>query len=217
MTIIFDLDGTLLNTIDDLGHACNHALAQTGYAQHPVKAYPAMVGNGISNLILRALPVEARTEDNVARVRRHFLPYYDAHCCDFTRPYNGVPELLLTLKGQGHRLAVASNKYQAAAERIVEHYFPGLFDVVFGEREGVPRKPHRQIVDDIRALLPGEAIYVGDSLVDRDTSMNAGVRFVACSWGVVPRQTLVEANIEQIVDKAEEIAEIVSLFETKDN
>ena len=221
MVLIFDLDGTLLNTIDDLGYACNHALQLAGYPVHPIEAYPAMVGNGINNLIRRALPEAVRTEDTILRVREFFVPYYDEHNCDFTRPYAGIPELLATLKAQGHLLAVASNKYQAATEKIVNHFFPGIFDVIFGEREGVNRKPDPQIVFDIVRDLSGKAglsvkrsvsetvyqsegrsvLYLGDSLVDRDTAHNAGLPFVACSWGFVPRETLVAEGIEHIIDQ----------------
>ena len=229
MVLIFDLDGTLLNTIDDLGYACNHALQLAGYPVHPIEAYPAMVGNGINNLIRRALPEAVRTEETILRVREFFVPYYDEHNCDFTRPYAGIPELLATLKAQGHLLAVASNKYQAATEKIVNHFFPGIFAVIFGEREGVNRKPDPQIVYDIlNTLNPpyGEAdrsnvgrkelstlndsqpstlnsqlIYLGDSLVDRDTARNAGLPFVACSWGFVPRETLVAEGVEHIIDQ----------------
>ena len=210
MTIIFDLDGTLLNTIDDLGYACNYALEQTGYATHPIEDYPRMVGNGINNLIRRALPLDQQTEENILRVRAHFVPYYNAHNCDYTRPYEGIPELLATLKAQGHQLAVASNKYQAATEKIVKHFFPGVFDVILGEREGVERKPNPQIVRDILHSLQPSAIslqtlYIGDSLVDRDTAMNANVPFVACSWGFVSREALIENGVMCIVDKPEEI------------
>jgi len=218
MTIIFDLDGTLLNTIDDLGYACNVALEQTGYPTHPIAEYPRMVGNGINNLIRRALPESERTEEKVLKVREFFVPYYDAHNCDYTRPYEGIPELLAALKVQGHQLAVASNKYQAATEKIVEHFFPGVFDVILGEREGVERKPNPQIVYDItdrlrlkeqRPATPErtktELLYVGDSLVDRDTAQNANVPFVACSWGFVSRKTLVENGVTRIVDKPEEL------------
>ncbi len=208
MIIIFDLDGTLLNTINDLGYACNYALAQTGYPTHPISAYPQMVGNGINNLIRRALPETMRTEDNVLRVRASFVPYYNAHNCDYTTPYTGIVELLHALKAQGHRLAVASNKYQEATEKIVNHFFPDIFDVVFGERAGIARKPDPQIVYDIlRELNPNETKihYVGDSLVDYETAQNAGVPFIACSWGFVPRRKLVEAGINVIVDAPEEI------------
>lgn len=210
MIVIFDLDGTLLNTIDDLGYACNYALEQTGYPTFPIEEYPAKVGNGINNLIRRALPETERTEENILRVRAHFVPYYNAHNCDFTRPYNGIPELLATLKAQGHLLAVASNKYQAATEKIVEHFFPGLFDVVFGEREGIERKPNPQIVYDIVSKLSPlnakcSSLYIGDSLVDRDTAQNAHVPFVACSWGFVPRETLLREGVTRIIDSPEEV------------
>jgi phosphoglycolate phosphatase len=213
MIIIFDLDGTLLNTIDDLGYACNHALKQAGFAMHKIANYPQMVGNGINNLIRRALPESERTEENVLRVREFFVPYYNAHNCDFTRPYKGIPEVLAALKAQGHLLAVASNKYQVATEKIVEHFFPGLFDVVLGEREGIERKPNPQIVYDILSSLnsltsnplTSNLLYIGDSLVDWETATNAHVPFVACSWGFVPRETLVGKGLKHIVDTPEEI------------
>lgn len=210
MIVIFDLDGTLLNTIDDLGYACNYALEQTGYPTFPLEEYPAKVGNGINNLIRRALPETERTEENIMRVRAHFVPYYNAHNCDLTRPYKGIPELLATLKAQGHLLAVASNKYQAATEKIVEHFFPCLFDVVFGEREGIERKPNPQIVYDIVSKLSPlnakcSSLYIGDSLVDRDTAQNAHVPFVACSWGFVPRETLLREGVTRIIDSPEEV------------
>ena len=216
MIIIFDLDGTLLNTIDDLGYACNYALEKTGYPTYPIEAYPAKVGNGINNLIRRALPEAERTEENIQKVRAYFVPYYNEHNCDYTRPYNKLAEVLATLKAKGHLLAVASNKYQAATEKIVEHFFPNVFDVILGEREGVERKPNPQIVFDIidrlrlteyRPATPDriQTLYIGDSLVDFETAKNANVPFVACSWGFVARKRLVEAGIEYIIDKPEEI------------
>ena len=212
MTIIFDLDGTLLNTIDDLGYACNYALEQTGYATHRIEDYPRMVGNGINNLIRRALPETERTEENILRVREHFVPFYNAHNCEYTRPYEGIRELLATLKAQGHQLAVASNKYQAATEKIVDHFFTGVFDVVLGEREGIERKPNPQIVFDIVERVQNteyrvqtELLYVGDSLVDKETAANADVPFVACSWGFVSREALAEAGVTRIIDQPEEL------------
>ena len=214
MIIIFDLDGTLLNTIDDLGYACNYALKQTGYPTHPIEAYPRMVGNGINNLIRRALPQAEQTEENILRVRAYFVPYYNAHNCDYTRPYEGIPELLQALKAQGHHLAVASNKYQAATEKIVRHFFPDIFDVILGEREGVERKPNPQIVYDITSKLSSlnsKLLYIGDSLVDRDTAQNANVPFVACSWGFVPKEQLVAAGIEHIIDHPADLLLIKNL------
>lgn len=210
--VIFDLDGTLLNTIDDLGYACNHALEACGFPTHAIEEYPRLVGNGVNKLIERALPEGQKDEETVMRVRAHFVPYYNAHNCDFTRPYDGIPELLESLKARGCMLAVASNKYQAATEKIVSHFFPGVFDVVLGEREGVPRKPDPQIVRDIEAKLQRDEVpstysvlYVGDSLVDQATAANAGVPFVACSWGFVAREKLVEAGCEHIIDSPREL------------
>ena len=207
LIIIFDLDGTLLNTIDDLGYACNYALAKTGYPTHPIESYPAKVGNGINNLIRRALPEAERTEANILRVREYFVPYYNEHNCDYTRPYKGMPELLAKLKAEGHLLAVASNKYQAATEKIVTHFFPGVFDAILGEREGIERKPNPQIVFDILSMFNAQhsTLYLGDSLVDYETAKNAGVPFVACSWGFVAREILVQAGIEHIIDKPEDL------------
>ena len=210
--VIFDLDGTLLNTIDDLGYACNHALEACGFPTHAIEEYPRLVGNGVNKLIERALPEGQKDEETVLRVRARFVPYYNAHNCDFTRPYDGIPELLESLKARGCMLAVASNKYQAATEKIVSHFFPGGFDVVLGEREGVPRKPDPQIVRDIEAKLQRNKVpstysvlYVGDSLVDQATAANAGVPFVACSWGFVARERLEEAKCEQIIDTPQEL------------
>ena len=207
MTIIFDLDGTLLNTIDDLGYACNYALEQTGYATFPIEAYPAKVGNGINNLIRCALPEQERTEENILKVREFFVPYYNEHNCDYTRPYEGIPELLAALKAQGHKLAVASNKYQAATEKIVNHFFPGIFDVILGEREGIERKPNPQIVYDILSTLniKHSTLYLGDSLVDKETAENANMPFVACSWGFVNRDTLIANSVTRIIDKPQDL------------
>ena len=213
MTIIFDLDGTLLNTIDDLGYACNHARERTGYPTFPIEAYPAKVGNGINNLIRRALPEDERTEENILKVREFFVPYYDAHNCDYTRPYDGIPEVLSALKAQGHLLAVASNKYQAATEKIVRHFFPSVFDAILGERVGVERKPDPQIVFDILRSLSGEAgsaaeksvLYIGDSLVDFDTAKSANVPFVGCAWGFVPENTLIQAGVPAVIHHPKEI------------
>ena len=214
MILIFDLDGTLLNTIDDLGYACNYALAQTGFPTHPIEAYPAMVGNGISNLIRRALPKAERNDETVARLREFFVPYYNEHNCDQTRPYDGIPQLLSTLRAKGHTLAVASNKYQAATEKIVRHFFPDTFDCILGERDGIPRKPDPQIVADILSAVASKAslpLYIGDSLVDRDTALNARVPFVACSWGFVPRERLIEAGVTTLIDRPEELLSLLPI------
>ena len=214
MLIIFDLDGTLINTISDLGQACNYALHKCGFPTHPIEDYPRLVGNGINRLIQRALPTEHQDEVTVLRVREEFVPYYDEHNCDLTHPYNGIPELLTQLRQQGHLLAVASNKYQAATEKIVAQLFPGIFHIVLGERENIPRKPDPQIVYDILStlntkLLTQKCLYIGDSLVDADTARAAGATLVLCTWGFGTEQQMKEATPDYLVHHPSEIAQIV--------
>ena len=216
MLIIFDLDGTLINTIDDLGQACNHALSACGYPTHKIEDYPRLVGNGINKLIERALPESDRNEETVMQLRTFFVPYYDEHNCDLTHPYDGIAALLETLKQQGHTLAVASNKYQAATEKIVAKLFPGIFDVVLGERENVARKPDPQIVWDIVEAIGqtgeeviGDALYIGDSLVDAETAKAAKLPFVACTWGFCTREQLMTAQAHYMADHPKEILTII--------
>ena len=148
--VIFDLDGTLLNTIADLAAATNQALEKLHYPAHPTQAYLRFVGNGINKLFERALPEAARTQENVLRVRELFVPYYDAHGTELTKPYDGIPSLLETLQKQGLKLAVASNKYQAATAELVKHYFPQIaFSAVLGQRDGLPTKPDPLFDKDI--------------------------------------------------------------------
>lgn len=214
MTIIFDLDGTLVNSIDDLGTACNYALRRAGYPTHSIADYPKMVGNGINKLIERALPdmckAEGDVESYVQALRPDFVAYYNEHNCDLTHPYAGIDDLIGYLRAQGHTLAVASNKYQEATAKIVCRFWPKVFASVYGERATVERKPNPQIVSDIlHEVGDDRVLYVGDSLVDQETARRAGVEFVACSWGFVPRETLVEAKPDHLVDRPEEIIEII--------
>ena len=138
--VIFDLDGTLLNTISDLGNACNHALEQMGFSPHPLSAYNYMVGNGVRKLMERAEPdADSVTID---KLLAEFRAYYDDHCTDLTRPYPGIPELLSTLVSHGVAVAVTSNKYQAAVTKIINHHFPEIpFVAALGEVSGRPKKP----------------------------------------------------------------------------
>lgn len=215
---IFDLDGTLLDTVKDLGNATNHALTECGFPTHPIEAYYQMVGRGIYNLFRAAVPSEYATEDNVQKMASYFLPYYDAHKCDFTRPYDGILQMLDTITGKGVRLAVASNKYQDGAEKLVSHFF-GEYDFVkiLGQREGQPIKPDPAIVDQILAEAPSitksETVYVGDSNVDMQTGANAEVRTIGVTWGFRSREELASYNPSAIVDSAEALAgEILKQF-----
>ncbi len=213
--IIFDLDGTLLNTIDDLAMATNHALAENGYPTHAVEAYNFFVGNGINKLFERALPEEARTPENVQRIRASFIPFYDAHKLDLTRPYDGILELLKTLSDNGVKLAIASNKYQLATEKLVNYYFPDTpFIAVFGQRENVPIKPDPTVVEEIRKLAnaeQAETLFVGDSAVDMLTAQHAGVNAVGVTWGFRSAEELRTYNPDYLVAKPDDIRLLLGL------
>ncbi len=211
--VIFDLDGTLLNTIADLAQSTNYALSTLGYPTHDESAYKFMVGNGINKLFERALPEGQKTEANVLKVRAQFVPHYDLHNADKSRPYPGIPELLAQLQEQHIQLAVASNKYQSATRKLIAHYFPSIrFAAVYGQRDGVSPKPDPTVVFDIlkdTGIDAADTLYVGDSAVDMQTALNARVTACGVTWGFRPRTELEALCPRYIVGKTEEIADIV--------
>lgn len=204
--VIFDLDGTLLNTIADLAEATNYALQKLNYPTHPKEVIRTFVGNGINKLFERALPESERTVENVMRMRSHFVPYYDAHNADLSSPYPGIAKLLEELQERKVMLAVASNKYQEATQKLVRHYFPGIsFVEVLGQREGIPVKPDPTIVTDIlqkAKVNKEEVLYVGDSGVDMQTAIHAGVDAIGVAWGFRPRTELEDYHPKGIIDEA---------------
>ncbi|MGN0047466.1 MAG: HAD family hydrolase [Bacteroides sp.] len=212
--VIFDLDGTLLNTIADLAQSTNHALQSLGYPTHEESAYNLMVGNGINKLFERALPEGEKTEANVLNVRAAFIPYYNLHNADKSRPYPGIPTLLEHLQEAGIQLAVASNKYQEATTKLIARYFPTIrFTAVLGQREGVNVKPNPAIVHDILAVAqvaPEEVLYVGDSGVDMQTAANAGVTACGVTWGFRPRTELEACHPAHIVETTDEILRLAT-------
>lgn len=207
--VIFDLDGTLLNTIADLATATNQALEKLHFPTHPTQAYLRFVGNGINKLFERALPEVARTPENVLRVRGLFVPYYNEHGTDLTRPYDGIPAVLKQLQARGLKLAVASNKYQAATQELVKHFFPEIsFAAVLGQREGLPTKPDPLFVQEIltqTGVTPEETLYVGDSDVDMQTAHNAKVEACAVLWGFRTEEELRAYSPVHMVRRPEEI------------
>ena len=212
--VIFDLDGTLLDTIADLAGATNYALAQLGYPTHDTDAIRTFVGNGINKLLERALPANEQTEENVMRMRSYFVPYYDAHNADLSSPYPGIEVLLQRLQDNGIEIAVASNKYQEATTKLVKHYFPTIqFAEVLGQRENIPVKPHPTIVFDI-LNKPGidkkDVLYVGDSGVDMQTAQNAEVDAIGVTWGFRSRTELETFHPLGISDKAEELMDYIN-------
>lgn len=206
--VIFDLDGTLVDTIADLGTATNAALAAKGLPQHEPEAFRGMVGHGVRNLVKQAMPEPMRADDRaVDALLKLFLAYYIEHLDDRSRPYLGIPELLADLQAAGVQLGVASNKFQAGAEKLIGRMFPGIaFAAVLGGRPGAPLKPDPAVVDEIRlraGVSREETLMVGDSGADIAAAEAAGVACVAVSWGFRSREALAAAP--RIVDTAQEL------------
>lgn len=203
MLVIFDLDGTLLNTIADLAAAANHALQVNGFPTHAPEAYPYFVGNGVRKLLWRVLPEEARSDEMIDRLMVDFKEYYGEHLYVHTQPYNGISELLQQLRANDVQIAVASNKYQAAVNRLIDHFFGDLhWAAIWGQREGIPVKPDPSIVFGILSEVPtpkAKVLYVGDSGVDMTTARRAGVTSVGVNWGFRSEQELRDNYADHIV------------------
>ncbi len=207
--IIFDLDGTLIDTIEDIANACNYALRMCGCPERRLDEYNMLVGRGIMNLFLGALPEDMRSEGMVMKMKEHFVPYYNEHIDDCTRPYPGIIEMLDRLKAEGILFAVASNKYQEGTEALVKKYF-GAYDFVclLGQRDGKPIKPDPEIVHEAMAAAGvslDETLYCGDSDVDMQTGMNAGVKTIGVTWGFRTREELSAYNPWLLAESADEI------------
>lgn len=209
--VIFDLDGTLLNTVEDLGNATNYALGKCGFPARPITDYYTLCGRGIYNMFRGAVPAGHDDEETIKAMTTHFLEHYDAHMCDNTVPYPGISEMMKTITDAGVIPALASNKYQSGAEKLIHHFFPGIsFLKILGQREGQPIKPDPAIVHQIMAEKPeiqlDEVMYVGDSDVDMKTGANAKVRTVGVTWGFRSRAELEAGHPWKIADTADELA-----------
>ena len=206
--VIFDLDGTLIDTIADLGTAVNVALRGRGLPEHGLEEYRGMVGHGVRNLVTKAMP-EALRDDTalLETLLAAFLDYYLQHIDERSRPYPGIPELLADLSAQGVQLAVASNKFQAGTEKLIRRMFPLIpFAAVLGGQPGAPLKPDPAIVERICAetgVSREETVMVGDSGTDIATAANAGVGCIAVTWGFRSREALSAAPM--LSDTAEEL------------
>ena len=184
-TIIFDLDGTLLNTLADLAAATNYALAEHKLPQRTTDEVRLFVGNGIRKLIERAVPADTPVELQ-EKVFASFNKYYKQHCADSTRPYEGVPQLLLQLRTAGCRTAIVSNKADYGVQALAKQYFDGQIDAACGERAGIAKKPAPDMLLAIMQQLkaePASTIYIGDSDTDIATASNAGVDCIGACWG----------------------------------
>ena len=208
-TYIFDLDGTLLDTLGDLAVSVNYALRTHGLPEHSIDDVRRFVGNGVRKLMERAVPAGADNplfEDTLATFRQHYME----HSLDTTRPYEGVPETLAALKAQGCLLAVVSNKMMAATQALCSHFFPETIEVAIGEDEtaGICKKPAPDTVfTALKTLGVGKenAVYVGDSDVDILTALNSGIPCISVLWGFRDRDFLQQNGAETFISAPEEL------------
>lgn len=211
--VIFDLDGTLVDTIADLAAACNHALQFAGYPTHHVSAYQYYVGNGVTKLIERALPSDDATPETVNMVRDKFMEWYDLHNTDASVPYAGIPELLAKLKARGIAVAVTSNKYQSAVEQVMTKMFPDIEWVALeGQKQGVNIKPDPSAVFAVLSKHPvpkSEVLIVGDSGVDMEMARRACIESVGVTWGFRPESELVKAGADHIIHNPADLLNFV--------
>ncbi|WP_069997401.1 HAD family hydrolase [Cellulosilyticum sp. I15G10I2] len=210
--VIFDLDGTLLDTLTDLAYAGNYVLRQWGFEEHLVDNYKNYIGNGVYKLVERMLPEECRNEKMIEKARGIFEEYYKVHSLDHTKPYEGIITLLHTLKEQGVLMAVASNKPDIYTKELVGLMFEDKITLAFGQRIGVIPKPDPQVILDILEHFKvdkSECIYIGDSDVDMYTAKNAGVTSVGVLWGYRTREELIESGAHYIVSEVKGLEELI--------
>lgn len=209
---VFDLDGTLVDSINDLAAACESVIAENGYPPNPSESYKKFVGDGTLKLIERALP-NGTSESEIRRIHALFSERYRAHCLDLTKPYDGMPETVAALKKAGIVCAVASNKPEEFSKLIVTTLFgKNAFDIIRGKREGVPAKPSPEIVNAIMeqsGYSPEQTVVIGDSDVDVMTAKNARTVCIGCTWGFRGEQELRRAGAKYLADKPQHIADLI--------
>lgn len=211
--VIFDLDGTILDTLEDLADATNWVCARHGWPVHPLEAYKGFVGNGAGKLLERVTPSIVELTPELRRtLMAEFSQRYTAHSANKTHAYEGMPQALARLKAAGVRMAVLTNKPHAAAGPIVERYYPGVFDAVQGAVVGAPLKPDPTVLLALLERLGApkdETLFVGDSNVDIRTGKNAGLAACGVLWGFRTRAELTAEGADFIAQRPEELAELV--------
>jgi phosphoglycolate phosphatase len=216
--IIFDLDGTLLNTIDDIARCANAVLEDWGCPVHSVQTYMELVGDGITNLARKVLPPSRRTTTEIEAFVNDYRLAYEGRWNETSTPYQGIPEMLAELTKRGIPLAVLSNKRDDFTQVCVSHFFPSIsFQEIRGERRGVPIKPHPQAALEIAASMgvnPARCLFVGDSEIDCKTGLDAGMTSVAVLWGFRPRAVLAEAGATIFLSRPSDLLEVPVLSTT---
>ena len=206
-TYIFDLDGTLLSTLNDLAASTNYALRWAGLPERSVEEIRMFVGNGVKLLMERAIPDginNPKFEETYAKFREHYME----HNLDTTRPYDGIPELLRELKGRGKKLAIVSNKFYAATQELAKHFFPDTIEIAIGERDNIRKKPAPDtVLEALKQLNASKAgaVYIGDSDVDIMTAKNCELPCISVLWGFRDKEFLIKHSGKIFVDKPSEI------------
>ena len=210
-TVIFDLDGTLLNTLVDLMEATNYALRECGYPERTYDEIRRFVGNGVEILVRRAVP-QNTPEDKLQECLAIFKIFYMHNSKNNTKPYDGIEELLRHLKQKGFKIAVVSNKFDKAVKKLCNDYFFGLIDVAIGESSEVHKKPCPDGILKAMEILnasPDKTVMIGDSEVDVETAKNAGIASIGVLWGFRDEKTLVDAGVDELVDSPERLEYIL--------
>lgn len=205
--IIWDLDGTLLNTLEDLMESVNYALSNKNMPNITLEQTRKYVGNGVARLVSLAAPA-GTSDEQVKELLTDFRFYYDRHSKDKTKPYDGILELLTDLKAKGYKMSIVSNKINVAVGQLAEEYFPGLIDVAIGETDNTPRKPAPDMIYkaiDKLGVNKQDAVFIGDSEVDVATGLNAGIDMLTVLWGFRDKDELITAGATTFIEKTEDI------------
>lgn len=210
---VFDLDGTLCDTIEDLAASVNFALSSLGFNTHPTELYKYMVGSGMKNLVFRALPEEKRSEVEVEKANTIMLDYYKDHFAVKTRVYDGITKLLLKLKEKGIHIAVCTNKSHDMAVKVIDKLFPNTFDTVIGKSDDRPLKPDPFSVNEIMnhyGVNPNETVFIGDSGIDIITALNSKTIPIGVLWGFRDEAELKQNGARHIAEAPKDILEIIN-------
>ena len=209
--VIFDLDGTLVNTLYDLKNSCNYVMRKNGFPEHSYENIRSFIGNGIHKLIERACPMGTDSKI-VEKCFNEMVAHYNENNCVESCTFDGIDKLLADLKSNGIKLAVLTNKIQSSTDKVVDYYLHDIFSIVQGDDGKLPLKPNTDGIDMIInswSMKKNEVLYVGDSCVDTKTARNAGVDCVACKWGFCDSEVLVNEHTRYIVDNPSQIYDIV--------
>lgn len=210
--IFFDLDGTLVNSIEDLADASNAALKELGFPTHEVEKYRYFIGDGMRKLIERILPEENRNDEMIDNCHKIFRNIYDKNYLNKTAAYDGIEEMLEKLKQKGYKLVVVSNKVDVMAKKIVDEIFPNIFDFASGKVDNLPTKPDPTLTLSIMkelGLEPNECAFVGDSGMDMKTGVNTGAVPIGVSWGFREKEELLENGAKYIIDAPKHMLDVL--------